>query len=161
MWKQQSDSMPNSLNNVLMVFWVFFIYFSKLSPLHNCLHFLWKEASFPEGEKKILITVLTLECWGYFQSPEPLETFAPWKERLVPWGGFHSLWKEKQGPGKGFSSLNNSGILLIHVALSCPWLTAHWISHQGVVAKFRAKVNTRICGVTGDGWTPTDRVVYS
>lgn len=84
---------------------------------------------------------------------------ATWKARLVPWGGFHSLWKEKQGPGKGFSSPNNSGILLIHVALSCPWLTAHWISHQGVVAKFRAKVNTRICGVTGDGWTPTDRVV--
>ncbi|RLW09249.1 hypothetical protein DV515_00003049 [Chloebia gouldiae] len=34
----------------------------ELSPLQNCLHFLCEEASFPEGEKKILITVPSLEC---------------------------------------------------------------------------------------------------
>lgn len=41
-------SMPNSLNSCP---YAFFPHFSELSPLHNCLHFLWEEASFPEGKR--------------------------------------------------------------------------------------------------------------
>lgn len=75
MWKQQFQCQIH----VFMLF--LFPYFSELSPLHNCLHFLWEEASFPKREKKILITVVALEHWGDFQSPEPLETFGSLKSK--------------------------------------------------------------------------------
>lgn len=74
-------SIPNSLNLCLYAFFFFFFTcFWEFSPLHDCLHLLWEEVSFPEGEKKILITVLTPEHWDY-RLPEPPETFGNLKSK--------------------------------------------------------------------------------